>query len=51
LLRIFAPASKALLCVEPASNTTDCFNLLSETRERVGGCVLMPGEEIPGVLK
>ena len=48
---VFAPASEALLCVEPVSNTTDCFNLSSETREHVGGCVLMPGEEISGVLK
>ncbi|HXZ10681.1 MAG TPA: aldose 1-epimerase [Paraburkholderia sp.] len=47
---VFAPANEPLLCVEPVSNTTDCFNFAVEAREQVGGCVLMPGEEIVGVL-
>ncbi|MGF6776060.1 aldose 1-epimerase [Paraburkholderia sp. GAS334] len=49
-LVVFAPASEALLCVEPVSNTTDCFNAPAAARDSVGGCVLMPGEEITGVL-
>ncbi|SEA02896.1 aldose 1-epimerase [Paraburkholderia sartisoli] len=47
---VFAPASEALLCVEPVSNTTDCFNSPADARENVGGCVLEPGESITGVL-
>jgi aldose 1-epimerase len=44
-LVVFAPAAQALLCVEPVTNTTDCFNA-SDPREHVGGCVLMPDEEM-----
>jgi aldose 1-epimerase len=49
---VFAPANEALLCVEPVSNTTDCFNAAAEpdSGRRVGGCVLQPGEGIEGVL-
>jgi aldose 1-epimerase len=48
-LVVFAPATEALLCVEPVTNTTDCFNA-AHTRERVGGCVLMPDEQIAATL-
>ena len=44
-LVVFAPASAALLCVEPVTNTTDCFNA-TDTRDHVGGCVLMPDEQL-----
>jgi aldose 1-epimerase len=47
---IFAPANDAQLCVEPVTNTTDCFNAVG-MREHVGGCVLQPGEEIAATLK
>jgi aldose 1-epimerase len=42
---VFAPSSEALLCVEPVTNTTDCFNA-DDSRDHVGGCVLQPGEQI-----
>jgi aldose 1-epimerase len=47
---VFAPANDAQLCVEPVTNTTDCFNAVG-MREQVGGCVLQPGEEIAATLK
>ncbi|MCX4151172.1 MULTISPECIES: aldose 1-epimerase [Paraburkholderia] len=46
---VFAPANDAQLCVEPVTNTTDCFNAMG-MREQVGGCVLQPGEEIAAAL-
>lgn len=46
---VFAPANDAQLCVEPVTNTTDCFNAVG-MREHVGGCVLQPGEEIAATL-
>ncbi len=46
---IFAPANDAQLCVEPVTNTTDCFNA-SGSREHVGGCVLQPGEEVAATV-
>jgi len=48
-LVVFAPASVGLLCVEPVTNTTDCFNA-NDTRDRVGGCVLMPDERITATV-
>jgi aldose 1-epimerase len=49
-LVVFAPTSEAgQLCVEPVSNTTDCFNAKG-SREHVGGCVLMPDEEISATV-
>jgi aldose 1-epimerase len=47
---VFAPANDAQLCVEPVTNTTDCFNAAG-MQEQVGGCVLQPGEEIAGTLE
>jgi aldose 1-epimerase len=47
---VFAPANDAQLCVEPVTNTTDCFNTVG-LREQVGGCVLQPGEEIAATLR
>ncbi len=47
---VFAPVGEALLCVEPVSNTTGCFNLPADARENVGGCVLESGQSITGVL-
>ncbi|MCC8393462.1 aldose 1-epimerase [Paraburkholderia sp. MMS20-SJTR3] len=49
---VFAPANDPQLCVEPVTNTTDCFNTFGEAglREQVGGCVLQPGEEIEAAL-
>ncbi|WP_429551695.1 aldose 1-epimerase [Paraburkholderia sp. MM5477-R1] len=44
-LVVFAPVNDPQLCVEPVTNTTDCFNAVG-TQEHVGGCVLQPGEEI-----
>lgn len=49
-LVIFAPANDVQLCVEPVTNTTDCFNAKDE-RERAGHRVLQPGEAISAVLK
>jgi aldose 1-epimerase len=46
---IFAPANDTQLCVEPVTNTTDCFNAAGP-REHVGGCVLQPGEEIAAAV-
>jgi aldose 1-epimerase len=46
---VFAPANDTQLCVEPVTNTTDCFNAVG-MREQVGGCVLQPGEEIAAAL-
>ncbi|WP_144143987.1 aldose 1-epimerase [Paraburkholderia sp. BCC1884] len=46
---IFAPANDAQLCVEPVTNTTDCFNTVGG-REQVGGCVLQPGETLAATL-
>ncbi|HZZ12643.1 MAG TPA: aldose 1-epimerase [Paraburkholderia sp.] len=46
---IFAPANDAQLCVEPVTNTTDCFNAVG-MREYVGGCVLAPGEELAAAV-
>ncbi|WP_244195982.1 aldose 1-epimerase [Paraburkholderia susongensis] len=46
---VFAPANDPQLCVEPVTNTTDCFNAVG-MREQVGGCVLQPGEEIEAAL-
>jgi aldose 1-epimerase len=46
---VFAPANDPQLCVEPVTNTTDCFNAVG-IREQVGGCVLLPGEEIEAAL-
>jgi aldose 1-epimerase len=42
---IYAPANDVQLCVEPVTNTTDCFNA-KESRERAGYRVLQPGETI-----
>ena len=47
---VFAPANDAQLCVEPVTNTTDCFNAAG-MQEQVGGCVLQPGEEIAATLE
>ena len=35
---VFAPANDAQLCVEPVTNTTDCFSAAG-MQEPVGGCV------------
>jgi aldose 1-epimerase len=48
-LVVFAPAGDAQLCVEPVTNTTDCFNAVG-MRDGVGGCVLEPGEECAASL-
>jgi aldose 1-epimerase len=47
---VFAPANDAQLCVEPVTNTTDCFSAAG-MQEQVGGCVLQPGEEIAATLE
>jgi aldose 1-epimerase len=46
---VFAPADDPQLCVEPVTNTTDCFNA-TQRGEPVGGCVLQPREEIAATL-
>ena len=46
---VFAPANDPQLCVEPVTNTTDCFNAVG-MREHVGGCILQPGEEIAAAV-
>ncbi|APA87050.2 aldose 1-epimerase [Paraburkholderia sprentiae WSM5005] len=46
---VFAPANDPQLCVEPVTNTTDCFNTVG-VRDQVGGCVLEPGEQIEAAL-
>jgi aldose 1-epimerase len=38
------------LCVEPVTNTTDCFNATDTRRDHVGGCVLMPDEQITATV-
>ncbi|WGS51896.1 aldose 1-epimerase [Paraburkholderia sp. D15] len=47
---VFAPANDPQLCVEPVTNTTDCFNAVGP-REQVGGCVLQPDEGIAATLR
>ncbi|MEI5997236.1 aldose 1-epimerase [Paraburkholderia bengalensis] len=47
---VFAPANEAQLCVEPVTNTTDCFNANEDSRERAGYRVLQPGETIRAAL-
>ncbi|MGF6965900.1 galactose mutarotase-like enzyme [Paraburkholderia sp. WC7.3g] len=42
---VFAPANDPQLCVEPVTNTTDCFSAVG-LREQAGGCVLQPGEQL-----
>lgn len=50
-LVVFAPASERdVLCVEPVTNTTDCFNAMA-LGGSVGGCVLAPGESIEAALR
>lgn len=50
-LVVFAPANDAQLCVEPVTNTTDCFNANGlPMRERAGYRVLGDGETISGKL-
>ncbi|MGF6769513.1 aldose 1-epimerase [Paraburkholderia sp. GAS199] len=46
---VFAPANDPQLCVEPVTNTTDCFNATGP-RDHVGGCVLKPGEVLAAAL-
>lgn len=46
---VFAPANDPQLCVEPVTNTTDCFNAVG-TQKHVGGCVLQPGEELEAAV-
>lgn len=43
---VFAPANDVQLCVEPVTNTTDCFNASEATREHAGFRVLQAGEAI-----
>ncbi|NYH18007.1 aldose 1-epimerase [Paraburkholderia bryophila] len=47
---VYAPADDPQLCVEPVTNTTDCFNAVGP-REQVGGCVLQAGEELAATVK
>ena len=47
---VFAPANDGQLCVEPVTNTTDCFNAEADMRERAGYRVLQPGEAISAEL-
>ncbi|WP_051980641.1 MULTISPECIES: aldose 1-epimerase [Burkholderiaceae] len=47
---VYAPANDPQLCVEPVTNTTDCFNAAGP-REQVGGCVLLAGEELVATVK
>ncbi|MEP9323128.1 hypothetical protein PPMP20_08315 [Paraburkholderia phymatum] len=47
---VFAPANDAQLCVEPVTNTTDCFNAEEGARERAGYRLLQPGEAISAEL-
>jgi len=47
---VFAPANDVQLCVEPVTNTTDCFNAEADMRERAGYRVLQPGEAISAEL-
>jgi len=49
-LVVFAPANDVQLCVEPVTNTTDCFNANDGARERSGYRVLQPGEAISAGL-
>ncbi|HWT37542.1 MAG TPA: aldose 1-epimerase [Paraburkholderia sp.] len=49
-LVVFAPANDTQLCVEPVTNTTDCFNAEDDARERTGYRVLQPGEAISAEL-
>ncbi|ALL63371.1 aldose epimerase family protein [Paraburkholderia caribensis MBA4] len=51
-LVVFAPANDAQLCVEPVTNTTDCFNANANdgARERAGYRVLQPGETLSAEL-
>jgi aldose 1-epimerase len=49
-LVVFAPANEAQLCVEPVTNTTDCFNAKRGARELAGFRVLRPGDAISGEL-
>ncbi|WP_323123298.1 aldose 1-epimerase [Burkholderia alba] len=49
-LVVFAPAGADALCVEPVTNTTDCFNA-DDRGAPVGGCVLAPGEWLEGTLR
>ncbi len=44
-LVVFAPANDPQLCVEPVTNTTDCFNA-GIAPDRTGGQVLAPDEEV-----
>jgi aldose 1-epimerase len=48
-LVVFAPANDAQLCVEPVTNTTDCFNA-KVARDATGYRVLAPGETISAGL-
>ncbi|MGS0891883.1 aldose 1-epimerase [Burkholderia stagnalis] len=51
-LVVFAPVSADALCVEPVTNTTDCFNLwMQDPAVPVGGCVLAPGESLEATLR
>ncbi|MGS0896094.1 aldose 1-epimerase [Burkholderia stagnalis] len=51
-LVVFAPADDNALCVEPVTNTTDCFNAKArDPRAPVGGWVLAPGEAIDAALR
>ncbi|MFM0645311.1 aldose 1-epimerase [Paraburkholderia bryophila] len=47
---VYAPANDPQLCVEPVTNTTDCFNA-ADPREQVGGCVLQAGEELAATVR
>ncbi|VWB21228.1 aldose 1-epimerase [Burkholderia pseudomultivorans] len=49
-LVVFAPADAHALCVEPVTNTTDCFNA-RDPQAPVGGCVLAPGEMLEATLR
>ncbi|UHL64421.1 aldose 1-epimerase [Paralcaligenes sp. KSB-10] len=44
---LYSPSGVDWFCVEPVSNTTDCFNLMSQyPRHEVGGTLLQPGQEL-----
>jgi aldose 1-epimerase len=49
-LVVFAPANDVQLCVEPVTNTTDCFNANDGARQRSGYRVLQPGETLSAEL-
>jgi aldose 1-epimerase len=50
-LVVFAPAGADALCVEPVTNTTDCFHVGARDRAApVGGCVLASGESLEATL-